>query len=468
VGLGLGCKTTAISQSRVRGANEAVRVAVIGMGGRGGGLCRGFLRTPNVQVAALCDPDQNHLDEHLAKVEEEGGKAVGYRDLRHVLDDPEIDAVVIATPNHWHAAATVWVCQAGKDVYVEKPVSHNVWEGRKIVEAAKKYGRIVQCGMQRRSDEGWAEAIEWLRAGNLGKILCSRGLCYKRRPSIGKVEGAQPIPPRVDYDLWCGPREKAPLTRKDLHYDWHWVWPTGNGDLGNQGVHQVDVAAWAIGATDLPESVLSIGGRFGYVDDGETPNTEIIFYDYKPAPLIFEVRGLAMGSRIDESPVYRNTRIGNIVECEGGWLSEAWVYDNDGKRMKQFGIRNGGDHIGNFIEAVRSRRVEDLNAPPETGHLSSALCHVGSISQRVGREAAPEAIEAALAGDAMAMETFERMREHLVGNGIDLSDERAVLGPRLKIDARRERFAGNGALDEAANALIKDGYREPYTIAERV
>src|SRR5205807_7292226 len=231
--------------------------------------------------------------EAAAKREDEKGTPVQtYTDVRKLLENKDIDVISTATPNHWHSLITIWSCQAGKDVYVEKPVSHNVFEGRQCVEAARKYNRIVQAGSQGRSNGAQREAFAWIKEGHLGKIKIARGLCYKRRPSIGKVDGPQPIPSQIDYDLWCGPALKLPLTRKKLHYDWHWVWNTGCGDLGNQGIHEMDVARWFLGAMELSPRVFSVGGRLGYVDDGETPNTMVIYHDYPTAPLIFEVRGL--------------------------------------------------------------------------------------------------------------------------------------------------------------------------------
>src|SRR3989442_7302858 len=239
----------ACSWASAKGANEAIRVAVVGFGGRGADHISGMrgLANKNVRIVALCDVDSKILNAGVESFAKRNEKVERYTDIRRLLEDKDVDAINIATPNHWHSLATIWAVQAGKDVYVEKPVSHNVWEGRKSVEAARKYGKIVQTGTQSRSSNGIKEAIEWVRAGNLGKITIARGLCYKRRPSIGKTVGEQPIPPGVDYDLWCGPAPKEPLRRKKLHYDWHWVWPTGNGDLGNQGIHQMDISRWALG-----------------------------------------------------------------------------------------------------------------------------------------------------------------------------------------------------------------------------
>ncbi len=386
-----------------------------------------------------------------------------YTDVRKLLDSKEIDAISTATPNHWHSLIGIWACQAGKDVYVEKPISHNVWEGRKLVEAAAKYNRIVQAGTQSRSNHSIRAAFEWVKAGNLGKILVSRGLCYKRRASIGKVAGPQPIPESVDYDLWCGPTAKVPLMRKKLHYDWHWVWPTGNGDLGNQGIHQMDLARWALGKNELAPKILSIGGRFGYIDDGTTPNTLITVMDYEDALLIFEVRGLPEKTDAKEMDEYRKQSVGNIVECEGGYLSGTEAYDKDGKEIKSFEVE-GEDHFANFVHALRTRKTQDLNAPILEGHLSSALCHLGNISYRLGKQSEEPDIRNAIKSNKAATETFERFEAHLAANDVDIKKDQATLGQFLQFDPKAERFVDN----EKANELLKDEYRKPFVVPESV
>ena len=280
---------TARSWGQVAGANGDVRVAVLGLNGRGKNHLSSLAKVPGVRVVALCDPDQAVL---ARAINASGGGLTAYPDLRELLASKDIDAITIATPNHWHSLAAIWACQAGKDVYVEKPVSHNIWEGRQLVAAAKKYNRVVQAGTQIRSGEGLIEAVQWVRGGNLGRIKAARGFCYKRRKSIGLTTGPQPVPSTVDYDLWCGPAPMEPLRRTQLHYDWHWQYVTGNGDVGNQGIHQMDVARWFLGEAGLPRHTLSIGGRLGDRDDGDTPNTQVVVHDYATAPLIFEVRGL--------------------------------------------------------------------------------------------------------------------------------------------------------------------------------
>lgn len=449
---------------------DTINMAVIGFGGRGGSHISGYkkLKDEGVRVAALCDVDSNVMSKHAQALDKDKIKVAQYTDMRKLFDDKSIDAVSIATPNHWHALASIWAIQAGKDVYVEKPVSHCVWEGRQIVKAARKYGKIVQTGTQSRSSrEGIAAAVKYVQEGNLGKILLSRGLCYKRRASIGKSEGEQPIPESIDYDLWCGPGPKGPLMRQKLKYDWHWTWDYGNGDLGNQGIHQMDIARWFLGEMELSPSVWSVGGRLGYEDDGETANTQIIYHGYEKAPLIFEVRGLPENKDSKNMDKYKGAGVGVIVECEGGTVvvpnySGAIIQDKDGREIKKF--EGSEDHFKNFINACRSRRVDDLNADILEGHLSSALCHTGNISHRIGRKENPDAILEQIKGDAFAADTFERMKEHLAKNEVDLTKDMLTLGPVLKMDGKAERFIDH----EAANDMLKDKYREPYVVPENV
>jgi predicted dehydrogenase len=457
--------------SQVSGANEDIRIGVIGFHGRGGDHLQGYQKLrkagEKVRVAALCDVDKDVLAKGIQSFNDRGEQVAGYTDIRQLLDNKNIDAVSIASPNHWHSLSTVWACQAGKDVYVEKPISHNVWEGRKAVEAARKYQRIVQAGTQCRSSDGIREAVEWIKAGNLGKILVSRGLCYKRRASIGKVSGPQPIPPSIDYDLWCGPAPKVPLMRSRLHYDWHWVWPTGNGDLGNQGIHQMDIARWFLGVQELSPSVFSVGGRLSYIDDGETPNTQIVYHDYPDAPLIFEVRGLPQRTGSDKMDQFKGGSVAVVVHCEGGYVSvpsytKAIVYNKDGQQIKVFD--GAKDHYKNFLDAVRSRQVNSLKADILEGHLSSALCHTGNISYRLGQQATPEEILERIKSDRDAAATFERMVEHLAANDVDLRKTKATLGPVLKMDPKTERFIGSSA----ANDLITRQYRPPFVVPEKV
>ena len=451
------------TRARVSGANSDIRFAVVGFGGRGKDHLKEMREVKGTRLVALCDVDRTILDRELKQSEALGEKVKGYTDVRKLLDDSEIDVVTFATPNHWHSLGAIWAIQAGKDVYVEKPVSHEVWEGRQLVKAARKYNRIVQAGTQCRSSQGIAEAIQWLRQGNLGKIVRVRSLCYKRRPSIGKVSGPQPVPPGIDYDLWCGPAAKLPLMRTRLHYDWHWVWPTGNGDLGNQGIHQMDLGRWVLGETELSPRVWSVGGRLGYVDDGTTPNTLIVFHDYKTAPLIFEVRGLPSADGSKQMDRYRGADVGVVTDCEGGSMvissySAATMFDKDEKEIKRF--QGSSSHFANFVAAVRSRRNADLKADVLEGHLSSALCHTGNISYRLGVEHSPDEIRDAVKATPDLAEALGRMEQHLAANNVDLHRAPATLGAVLKMDPRSEQFQGN----HMANLLLTREYRKPFVV----
>ena len=457
---------TAKSWAQVKGANDTLRCATVGFRGRGNSHISSInnmqKREQGVKLTALCDVD--------SKVMEAGAKkhgVKGYQDIREMLEKEKLDVVTVATPNHWHTLASIWAIQAGADVYVEKPVSHNVWEGRQLVNAARKYKKIVQTGTQARSSKCIQDAVKWVQAGNLGKIKVSRGLCYKRRPSIGDVADTKEVPREVDYNLWLGPAPKKPLTRERLHYDWHWMWDYGNGDLGNQGIHQMDIARWFLGEMELSPKVWSVGGRLGYEDDGETANTQIIYHEYETAPLIFEVRGLGDVKGSGKRPTYRGGSVAVYIECEKGWAAirnygAVQVYDNDDKMIKEF--KGGGDHFGNFIQAVRTRNPRDLNAEILEGHLSSALCHTGNISYRVGETAKTNDIKDFVDKKyEAASDAFNRMVEHLVDkNEVDLKATPLTLGPVLTMDTKSETFPNH----KAANKLTTRKYREPFVVPE--
>jgi predicted dehydrogenase len=453
--------------ARPVGANGDIRYAVVGFNDRGKSHLSGMAELEGTRLVALCDVDSKVLAREMQKCEQKGQKVEGYSDIRKLLENKDIDVVTFATPNHWHALGSIWAIQAGKDVYVEKPVCHNVWEGRKIVEAARKYNKIVQTGTQSRSSHAIAEGIAWVREGNIGKILRARGLCYKRRASIGKVDGPQPIPPEINYDLWCGPAPKEPLMRKRLHYDWHWVWPTGNGDLGNQGIHEMDVARWCLGVNQLSSRVLSIGGRLGYEDDGNTPNTLIVYHDYKPAPLVYEVRGLPASDVSQNMDKLHGASIGIIVECEGGMMvipdyKSARVLDKDGKEIKKF--EGASSHFANFVKAVRSRKYSDLHADILEGHLSSSLCHTANISYRLGKNQSPEQLRDAVKDNKDLSEMLGRMEEHLAANKVDLKKTPTKLGVALTMDPRAEKFLNNSD----ANQYLTREYRAPFVVPENV
>ena len=462
--------TVLCSGGNVLGANDDVRVAIIGLGGKGSGHLETFDEMDGVRIAGLCDVDPKRLSERGKDFQ---GKGVFFTtDARKIIERQDIDAVVIATCDHWHALLAVGACQAGKDVYVEKPVSHNILEGRKMIQAAKKYGRIMQAGTQYRSDEGLAEAVEYVQSGKLGKILRAHVPWYERRPGIGRV--APYTPDWLDYDLYCGPGELKPLRRKKLHYDWHWLWHTGTGDLGNSGIHAFDFCRWMMGYNTLPPRALCIGGRFGVDDVAETPNTQLTLLDYDEAPIVIEDRNLPdkKGSRNLDHVL--GVREGVIVYCEGGYFAGlragGWVYDNDGKKVKQFAGGGGGNHTANFIEAVRRRDASILKAPIEQGHISSACCHLGNISYRLGAPATPDRIKAAIKNSDLAGRIFDSIAEHLKANEVDLNKNAVTLGPLMTVDTASEEIVGLDGSGTSAEAkkLAHGTYRKPFVMPKEV
>jgi predicted dehydrogenase len=453
------------SSGKVLGANDTIRLAVAGLNGRGGEHVNAFLKIPNVEIAYLIDPDTRTYGKRLKQIDGKGGKAPKtVQDVRQALEDKDLHAVSVATPNHWHTLITVWACQAGKDVYVEKPCSHNVHEGRVAVETARKYGRIVQHGTQSRSSGAWGRMAEVVRSGQLGKLLVSRALCYKPRGSIGK-KGTTAPPKGLNFDLWLGPAAERPFHANLVHYNWHWFWDFGNGDIGNQGVHEMDIARWMIPGATLPRSVLSLGGRFGYSDQGETPNTQIAVMDYGPTQLIFEVRGL-------KTDALRGQKIGNILHFESGVVAGGKFYPKGGKEaqpLPKVEVRGGpprtGDHFANFIRVMRSRKTDDLCADILEGHRSAALCHLANVSYRLGELAPFNPRTKAFGDNKDAYETLARMEEHLSeGNGVKLDGLEYRLGRRLTVDARNETISG----DPQANELLTRRYRKPFEVPAKV
>ncbi len=455
------------------GANDRIHVAVIGyrgrglksINGRGGAHIHGFAdpkHIPETVVAAICDVDSNGADDAIHYVEDRQHFRPKYvQDLRRIMDDKDIDVVTIATPNHWHALAAIWAIQAGKDVYVEKPVSHNVLEGRRIVDFARRHNRIVQTGTQSRSSTGTRELMEFLHAGKIGKVTLARALCYKRRPSIGeKPKTPVPVPSGVDYDLWCGPAPVKPITRPSFHYDWHWQWDYGNGDLGNQGVHEMDRARWGLKKNALPNAVFSLGGRWGYEDAGETANTQLCLFDYGDSQLIFEVRGLA-------TPKFQGAGVGVIFYGSDGYVvSDSYTggtaFTKDGQIIREF--KGPEIHFANFIKAVQSRKVSDLNADIEEGHLSSALCHLGNISYRLGEAKTGTVAANDLKLDKESEDSYTRMIEHLKANKLDPAALQFHLGRRLKIDPSAERFQGDAEADRMLTREYRKGFEVPVKI----
>jgi len=441
---------------KVLGANDRVRVAVCGVRGRGNDHIHGFEKIPGVELAALCDVDENVLNQRLGEIEGRGlARPKGYVDVRKLLEDKEIDAISIATPNHWHSLIGIWGCQAGKDIYVEKPCSHNTFEGRQLVRAVKKYNRICQHGSQSRSNPGMIEAIGRLGDGTIGDVYLARALCYKWRGSIGHAK-EEPVPAGVHYDLWTGPAPLKPFTRNRFHYNWHWIWDTGNGEVGNQAIHEIDIARWGLGA-GFPSSVSAMGGHFMFDDDQETPNTLSATFCFesggKRKLMELEVRhwitnheaeigtgaygasavppaGLTSAPPKKAAPPPLGPRdaktntIGNIFYGSNGYLAidgydayKTWVTEEvtPGPHGKA-----SADHYANFIACVRSRRAQDIHSPIEEAHISTTLVHLANASYRLGRT--------------------------------------------LRFDAATEQVIG----DEEANTMLRGTYRAPYVVPENV
>jgi predicted dehydrogenase len=455
------------SSGKVQGANDTIRVAIAGLNGRGGSHVGEFGKMPGVQVTYLVDPDTRTFARRIKQLGS-AHKPQTVQDIRKALDDKELDVVTIATPNHWHALMTIWACQAGKDVYVEKPVSHNVHEGRIAVEAARKHNRIVQHGTQSRSS--WGLMPELVKSGKYGKLLVSRGLCYKAggghgtRGDIGFKE-TKPSPAELDFNLWLGPAPQQDYHENLVHYRWHWFWDFGNGDIGNQGVHEMDKARWAIPGATLPKSVISLGGRIGHKDQGQTASSQIAVFDYGETQLIFEVRGL-------RSAPYMGMRqgVGNTLHFEAGTIVDnQFIPKNGGKPepLPRLEVKRGpgGGHFGNFIAAVRSRRKEDLNADVLEGHYSCALIHLANASLRLGEEVPFNPKTKVLSDNKEASETFARMEDYLAKeNGLKLEDWKYHLGRKLTVDASTERVTN----EPMANRLLTREYRKPFAVPEKL
>jgi predicted dehydrogenase len=444
------------------GPNDRIRVAVLGVRGHGKKLIDQFLQVPGVEIAAICDPDAAVAAPVVQGVADwQFTRPQDVRDLRAVFDNPEIDAVAVATPHHWHALAAIWAMQAGKDVYLEKPVSHTVREGRLIAEAAKKYGRICQSGTHRRSHTALAAAVEAIQNGQIGEVKRAHCLSYRRRKSIGPTVEAQ-APQSVDFDLWTGPAPILPILRERFHYDWHWFWEFGNGGIGNNGVHRIDLARWAMGLKGLGDEVLSWGGRVGYDDAGRTPNTQVTLQRFGDRLVIQEVRGLP-------SEEWHSAKNGVVFFGDGAQIvldSEATLYDEDWQVVSRFDGEQK-NHASNFIDAVRARNPALLNCDIKEGHLSSALCHLGNISQRLGEPADLPTIRQAVQrwrDPQSHLDVVDRMEAHLEDNGVGTQAQALTLGASLLVDSTGERF-WNG---DEANDLLFGSYRAPFVIPDEI
>ena len=459
----------------VLGANDRVNVAVIGCGNKGGGHIECFNKIGGVRIAAVCDPDRERIEAGAKKLDYPVAR---HQDFRRILDDQDIDAVVIATPNHWHAPLTVMACKAGKHVYVEKPVSHAIWEGRQMVAAARKYDRIVQAGTQHRSDPALRELATDLRAGKYGKVRWIHSQQLHARKPIGKVSAPTRVPSHVDYNLWAGPAPMTPVMRAQFHYDWHWQWNWGDGEMGNWGVHYIDDILNILDRDTVPTRVIAAGNRFAWDDDGQTPNMHMALFDYEGLPVVVDIRNLPDPQRPEGSraggksgAVFHHMREGNCIMCEGGVIRIARgggksYHLNTNEPIKHYKGTGGRGHDVNFIDAVRSGKRADLHAEIEVSHRSTILCHQANISYRVGCEAPAEQVRAALSTHDDALDTLADMTEQISGNGVDPKQAPFVLGPQLTFDPEQERFTGDHA--EAANKYLRYEYRAPFADAMEI
>ena len=452
------------SSGRVLGANDVIRVGVAGIHGQGNAHIDQYLGQKNVQVTHLIDPDRSLFESRSRKIREKGGNTPKcFQDIRAALEDPELDVVSVATPNHWHSLITIWACQAGKDVYVEKPLSHDFTEGRRCIEAARKYGRMVQHGTQQRSSDFRAREIAAVQSGKYGRLLVSKGYCCKPRWSIGRKAMEAP-PADLSFDLWLGPASRQPYHGNLVHYNWHWFWEFGNGDIGNQGVHEIDVARWAIPGATLPTKVWSLGGRFAYDDQGETPNTQMAVFEYGDVLLLFEVRGL-----VDKHPDFK-FKVLNEYYTDEGMIADGKFYPRKGgnpEPLPKLEVKvTPGGAWGSFLHAVRSRKVKDLNADVEHGHYSSGLCHLANISYRLGEKVPFDRKSQALGDNREVAQAFENLRQNIQAVGVKLENTTYQLGRVLSFDPKRERFIGDGA--KQANALLTRSYRKPFVVPSKV
>jgi len=446
-------------------ANDQLNVGIIGLGTMGSGHARSFPGLHGVHIAAISDADSQRMGEtakHLPN------SVSHHQDFRRILDDAAIDAVVIATPNHWHAVMTIMACQAGKHVYVQKPVSHSIWEGRKMVQAARRYDRIVQAGTQHRSCPAVKEARADILAGAYGQPKWVHCSVLDTREPIGLVSEPQPVPDHIDYNLWVGPAPMTPVMRKSFHYDWHWQWNWGDGETGNWGPHYVDDLRNLLGWDDVPDNVIAAGNRFAWDDNGQTPNVHLALFEHRGVKVVLDIRNLPdpSGPGGPAGATYRDTRGGNYIHCEQAVIRLArgggTAMGHDGELIKQYTGDGGGSHEPNFIDAIRAGDRTRLNCDIAEGHLSTAMCHQANIAFRIGHDASVEQVRENFKEHPDALDTLEDLIRQINGIGVDLAEQPFVLSPPLHFDRKTERFVGDLADD--ANRLVTGSHRPPFTV----
>jgi len=457
---------TTLSSQKVLGANEDVRLAIIGLGGQGNGLGNRFHGMDGVSIAALVEPDRERLEQAHDNVPE----ADAYVDYRDALERDDIDAVVLAMTVHWHAPMAVYAMEAGKDVYVEKPFSHNTWESYQVLNAARNHDRICQVGTQQRSDPMQAQIKEFLDESDFGELQWIKIMRYGTRGSIGLRDEPMDPPDHVEYDLWLGPGQDEPIYRDDLQYDWHWDFNTGSGETGNWGPHVID-DAYNIGLRDyggLPYRAVAAGGRLLWNDGGNTPNTVIHYFDTEVCPVTFEVRNMP------ETGNYRGVGTGYLLQFENGYYTGrrggGEAYDADGNEIESFSGDAGGGHLANFIEAVREHDRTILNGEVETILPSITLCHMANVAYRVGELHQGEFTQDELHELASDFEGWsgqvESFFEHLDRNDIDTEDEDIRVTPVVEFDPETGYLAGDSDTEEN-RVFQRREYREPYVLEEQ-
>ena len=463
------------ASGRILGANDRIAIAVAGIHGRGMAHINAFAGMKDAAVTYLIDPDSRLFAGRSEAVKKKGGNTPKcVQDVRKALEDPNLDAISIATCNHWHALMTFWACQAGKDVYVEKPCSHNVFEGRQCVEAARKYKRIVQHGTQSRGEPQWRKMVAAVASGKYGKLLVSKGWASKGGQGRWTC-GFKPVttpPEGFDFNLWLGPAPEQPYHENIVHYNWHWFWDFGNGEIGNQGVHQMDIMRWGIPGATLPKSVISMGGRWtidqGNKDQAQTPNMQVAVYDFGGTLGVFEVASLCGTSPITKKKVAG--KVDNEFYLEAGRIAKGKFYpkgSSEGQDLAEVEIpeRPGKDVFENFILCMRSRKHEDLYADILEAHYSAALCHLGNISYRVGEQVPGSTPPKGFPENQQVKESLDWIRSTLKDFlDIDMNTITYQLGPKLEFDAQTEKFIGN----DAANKLLTRDYRKPFVVTQEV
>lgn len=449
-------------------ANDEIHIGMIGCGGRAGEHMSVLEKTPGVKVVGLCDPDSKRV----ADAKKRFPDASTYADLRELIDNKSINAVFVATCNHWHCLAAIWAMQAGKDVYVEKPLSHSQWEGQQTIAAARTYNRICQVGTQQRSDPMQAEIKKFLHEDKaLGKLLTARVNRYGIRQSIGKLDKPLEIDANVAYDLWLGPAQKRPIYREKLQYDWHWDWNTGSGEMGNWGVHVLDDLRNNVfqDSVTLPKRIFGGGGRVAWNDAGETPNVHFVYFDTGSIPVVIGLTNLPAVPKGNKTPERPGPDSGYVVYCEGGRFEgqrgRGAAYDKDGQLMRKFSGNSGGRmHQENFLACVRERAADKLNTDVQVGHHSTGWCNLANIAFQTGSAFTNDA--ASQVKDEIWTSLLSEMKTHLKAHGHDLTDSAIKLSPMLEVDVKNEKFVGPHA--EAANALLKREYRAPFVVPETV